>query len=50
MSYTGWFLVELYYMMKRFGKKRIGKIVNSTIAVLLFIFAFYIFMKTVVLI
>ena len=41
MSYTGWFLVELYYMMKRFGKKRVGKIVNSTIAVLLFIFALF---------
>jgi len=39
MSYTGWFLVELYYMMKRFGKRRIGKAINSMIPILLFIFA-----------
>jgi len=38
MSYAGWFLVELYYMMKRFGKRRIGKVINSLIAFAIFLF------------
>ena len=36
--YEGWFMVELYHSMKRFGKRRIGKIVNSIVSFIIFIF------------
>ena len=38
MSYVGWFLVELYYMMKRFGKRKVGKVVNALLAFVIFLF------------
>ncbi len=41
MSYAGWFLVELYYMMKRFGKRKIGKIVNTFLAFIIFFFSLF---------
>jgi len=41
MSHTGWFLVELYYMMKGFGKRKIGKIVNTFLSFIIFFFSLF---------
>ncbi|RLF51771.1 MAG: hypothetical protein DRN11_02215 [Thermoplasmata archaeon] len=41
MSYAGWFFVELYYMMKRFGKRKIGKIINTLVASAIFLLALF---------
>jgi len=40
-AYGGWFFVELYYMMKRFGKRKIGKIINTLVASAIFLLALF---------
>lgn len=39
MLYDWISLIEFYKMMKRFGKRRIGKVINTLIAFVIFLFA-----------
>ncbi len=41
MGYDWLFLVEFYKMMKRFGKRRVGKLINTLIALAVFLWSLF---------